>query len=166
LGIRSDSSDETIRRYYKKQAVQVHPDKNVVIGAEEAFKILGKAFEMIGETSKRTEYHNKLLEAHAKEQVYGEIGKLLEQLRKKMEIATSSIRFVLDCKEIEMFTYRSYIFNYYFSRCTKCNLRHKKNKTDRPLFAARYCSQCNIHHGAREVRFLSLKRFILLITFH
>ncbi len=92
MGVRSDSSDETIRRYYKKQAVQVHPDKTHNVGAEEAFKVLGRAFELVGESSKRQEYHNNLLEAHAKEQVYGEIGKLLEQLRKKMEIATSSIR--------------------------------------------------------------------------
>jgi DnaJ family protein C protein 14 len=92
LGVRSDSTDETIRRYYKKQAVLVHPDKNLVPGAEEAFKILARAFEILGEPLKRQEYHHKLLEAHAKEQVYGEIGKLLEQLRKKMEIATGSIR--------------------------------------------------------------------------
>lgn len=92
MGVRSDSSDEVVRRYYKKQAVLVHPDKNAVVGAEEAFKILGKAFELLGEPTKRQEYHSKLFEAHAKEQVYGEIGKLLEQLRKKMEIATSSIR--------------------------------------------------------------------------
>jgi len=70
----------------------VHPDKNLVPGAEEAFKILARAFELLGEPAKRQEYHQKLIEAHTKEQVYGEIGKLLEQLRKKMEIATGSIR--------------------------------------------------------------------------
>jgi len=44
LGVRSNSSEETIRRYYKRQAVLVHPDKNLIPGAEEAFKILAKAF--------------------------------------------------------------------------------------------------------------------------
>jgi len=92
LGVRSDSSDETVRRYYKKQAVLVHPDKNAVAGAEEAFKILGRAFELVGDPVTRTEYHRKLLEAHAKEKVAGEIGNLLEQLRKKMEAVSNSIR--------------------------------------------------------------------------
>ncbi|ODN00151.1 DnaJ subfamily C member 14, partial [Orchesella cincta] len=126
LGVRSDSNEETIRRYYKRQAVLVHPDKNLIVGAEEAFKILARAFEMVGDPLKRAEYHQKLMEAQAKEKFCGEIGNLLEQLRKKMEAASSTIR------------------------CTKCNSRHKKNMTDRPLFAARYCSQCRIHHGARE----------------
>lgn len=94
LGIRSDSSDETIRRYYKRQAVLVHPDKNMVPGAEEAFKILARAFELIGEPTKRIEYHRQLLEAHQKELVFGEIGNLLEQLRKKIESVSNSIRQV------------------------------------------------------------------------
>lgn len=93
LGVRSDSSDETIRRYYKRQAVLVHPDKNLIVGAEEAFKILARAFEMVGDPIKRTEYHQKLMEAQAKEKFCGEIGNLLEQLRKKMEAASSTIRY-------------------------------------------------------------------------
>jgi hypothetical protein len=126
LGVRSNSPDETIRRYYKKQAVLVHPDKNLVPGAEEAFKILARAFELVGEPVRRTEYHKQLLEAHAKERFMGEFGNLFEQLRKKLESACTTIR------------------------CTKCNARHKKNRTSRPVFAARYCAQCRIHHGARE----------------
>lgn len=35
LGLRADCSDEEIRRYYKRQAVLVHPDKNTAYGAEE-----------------------------------------------------------------------------------------------------------------------------------
>ena len=42
-------TDEDIRRYYKRQAVLVHPDKNRQPGAEEAFKVLAHAFELIGE---------------------------------------------------------------------------------------------------------------------
>lgn len=49
LGVTRDCSDEDIRRYYKRQAFLVHPDKNKQPGAEEAFKILAHAFEIIGE---------------------------------------------------------------------------------------------------------------------
>lgn len=38
-----------MRKHYKKIAVLVHPDKNKQAGAEEAFKILQRAFELIGE---------------------------------------------------------------------------------------------------------------------
>ena len=49
LGVRCDASDEEIKRYYRKQAVLVHPDKNQQPGAEESFKILGAAFKLVGE---------------------------------------------------------------------------------------------------------------------
>lgn len=49
LGVPPDSSQEQIRKHYKKIAVLVHPDKNKQAGAEEAFKVLQRAFELIGE---------------------------------------------------------------------------------------------------------------------
>lgn len=42
-------TDEEIKRYYRRQAFLVHPDKNQQPGAEEAFKILQHAFDLIGE---------------------------------------------------------------------------------------------------------------------
>lgn len=49
LGVTADSSEDDIKKYYKRQAVLVHPDKNNQSGAEEAFKILIHAFNMIGD---------------------------------------------------------------------------------------------------------------------
>lgn len=49
LGVAADCSQEQVRKHYKKIAVLVHPDKNKQAGAEEAFKILQRAFELIGE---------------------------------------------------------------------------------------------------------------------
>lgn len=49
LGVTKNCPDEVIKKYYKRQAVLVHPDKNNQPGAEEAFKILVHAFELIGE---------------------------------------------------------------------------------------------------------------------
>lgn len=49
LGVTSTCSDDDIKKYYKRQAVLVHPDKNNQPGAEEAFKILVHAFDIIGE---------------------------------------------------------------------------------------------------------------------
>jgi hypothetical protein len=49
LGVTPHCTDDDIKKYYKRQAVLVHPDKNNQPGAEEAFKILVHAFELIGE---------------------------------------------------------------------------------------------------------------------
>lgn len=49
LGVTTECAQEQIRKHYKKIAVLVHPDKNKQPGAEEAFKILQRAFELIGE---------------------------------------------------------------------------------------------------------------------
>ena len=43
-----DCTDADIKKYYKRQALLVHPDKSRSPGAEEAFKILRRAFELIG----------------------------------------------------------------------------------------------------------------------
>lgn len=48
-GVSQDCTDDDIKKYYKRQAFLVHPDKNNQPGAEEAFKILVHAFARIGE---------------------------------------------------------------------------------------------------------------------
>ncbi|ELT92502.1 hypothetical protein CAPTEDRAFT_134765 [Capitella teleta] len=62
LGLQSNVTDEEIKRYYRKQAVLVHPDKNQQPGAEEAFKILAHAFDLVGQPEKRLKYDAQLLE--------------------------------------------------------------------------------------------------------
>jgi DnaJ homolog subfamily C member 14 len=47
--VNPNCSQEQIRKHYKKIAVLVHPDKNKQPGAEEAFKVLQRSFELIGE---------------------------------------------------------------------------------------------------------------------
>jgi DnaJ family protein C protein 14 len=49
LGVSPDCPQEQIKKHYKKIAVLVHPDKNKQAGAEEAFKVLQRSFELIGE---------------------------------------------------------------------------------------------------------------------
>lgn len=56
LGVTPTCTDDDIKRYYKRQAFLVHPDKNQQPGAEEAFKILVHAFDMIGEPERRAAY--------------------------------------------------------------------------------------------------------------
>ncbi|XP_017769317.1 PREDICTED: dnaJ homolog dnj-5 [Nicrophorus vespilloides] len=126
LGVTPMCTDADIKNYYKKQAKLVHPDKNQQPGAEEAFKILVHAFDMIGEPERRAAYDRGVAEsAHAK-QAMTELTELLVQLQQKVEAAANTIR------------------------CSACGLRHKRIKVDRPCYAARNCATCKIHHSAKE----------------
>lgn len=126
LGLRCDTSDEDIKRYYRKQAVLVHPDKNQEPGAEEAFKILGHAFEMIGESAKRKEYDAHILETSEAEAAMREFSDLLTKLQEKVQEAANMMR------------------------CDNCGKKHRRISVDRPWYSARYCERCHIHHSAKE----------------
>jgi len=126
LGVSSSASDDDIKKYYKRQAFLVHPDKNPTPGAEEAFKVLAHAFEIIGEPEKRKEYDSKRLETRMIEETWNEFSDLLNQLQEKMEEMANTIK------------------------CTNCNQRHRRIKADRPRYSARFCAPCKIMHAARE----------------
>lgn len=126
LGLKSSATDEDIRRYYKRQAVLVHPDKNQQPGAEEAFKILGHAFDLIGETSKRSTYDRQLQEASEAEAAMREFNDLLTKLQEKIQQANNMMR------------------------CDNCGGKHKRIPVERPWYSARFCDRCSIRHSAKE----------------
>ncbi|XP_073816246.1 uncharacterized protein [Musca autumnalis] len=126
LGVPRNSSQEQIRKHYKKIAVLVHPDKNKQPGAEEAFKVLQRAFELIAEPENRLSYDQSLAEALHAEKAWTELHDLLSQLQTKITEAANTIR------------------------CSTCGLRHPRKMTDRPHYAARECASCKIRHSARE----------------
>ena len=57
LGVSRDASQADLKKAYRKAAVQYHPDKNPDDPkAEEKFKELGQAYEVIGDEDKRAAY--------------------------------------------------------------------------------------------------------------
>ncbi|KAF7285857.1 hypothetical protein GWI33_009534 [Rhynchophorus ferrugineus] len=126
LGVTPKCTDDDIKKYYKRQAVLVHPDKNSQPGAEEAFKILVHAFDMIGTSERRVAYDRGVAESAFVAQNFSQMAELLQKLQQKMEMNANTIR------------------------CSACSERHKRIKIDRPSYAARNCHMCKIHHSARE----------------
>ncbi len=56
LGVGRDADADTLKRAYRKMARQYHPDINKEPGAEERFKEIGRAYEVLGDPQKRATY--------------------------------------------------------------------------------------------------------------
>ena len=56
LGVPRDADQDTIRRAYRKLARKYHPDLNSDSDAEERFKQLGEAYEVLSDADKRKRY--------------------------------------------------------------------------------------------------------------
>jgi curved DNA-binding protein len=59
LGVNKHSSDDEIKKAYRKLAMQYHPDRNQNPGAEEKFKEIADAYEVVGDEGRRKHYDKR-----------------------------------------------------------------------------------------------------------
>lgn len=56
LGVSSSASDEELKKAFRHQALEYHPDRNSEAGAEEKFKEVNEAYQVLSNPEKRTIY--------------------------------------------------------------------------------------------------------------
>merc|ERR1712154_636415 len=56
LGVARGASEDEIKKAYRKLALKYHPDKNQSSGAEEKFKQIGEAYDVLSDSKKKQIY--------------------------------------------------------------------------------------------------------------
>jgi len=62
LGVSRSATESDIKRAYRKLAVVYHPDKNPDPTAEQLFKLINEAYEILGDPPKRSRYDLELIQ--------------------------------------------------------------------------------------------------------
>ena len=56
LGVERGANDEQIRRAFRRKAMEFHPDRNKTPGAEDKFKEINEAYQVLSDQEKRSRY--------------------------------------------------------------------------------------------------------------
>uniref|UniRef100_H3BHB8 DnaJ heat shock protein family (Hsp40) member C14 n=2 Tax=Latimeria chalumnae TaxID=7897 RepID=H3BHB8_LATCH len=123
LRVEMTASDMELKKAYRQLAVLVHPDKNKHPRAEEAFKVLRAAWDIVSNPEKRKEYEIKRM---AESELARSMNEFLTKLQDDLKEAMNTMM------------------------CSKCQGKHKRFEMDRAPTYARYCSECNKMHPAEE----------------
>ncbi|XP_043939598.1 dnaJ homolog subfamily C member 14 [Protopterus annectens] len=123
LGVEITATETELKKAYRQLAVLVHPDKNWHPRAEEAFKVLHAAWDIVNNPEKRKEYEMKRM---AESELSKSMNEFLTKLQDDLKEAMNTMM------------------------CNKCQGKHKRFEMDRSPLCARFCAECNKMHPVEE----------------
>ncbi|XP_056653928.1 dnaJ homolog subfamily C member 14 isoform X2 [Monodelphis domestica] len=123
LGVETTASDIELKKAYRQLAVMVHPDKNHHPRAEEAFKVLRAAWDIVSNPERRKEYEMKRM---AESELSRSVNEFLSKLQDELKEAMNTMM------------------------CSRCQGKHRRFEMNRESQYARYCAECNKMHPAEE----------------
>ncbi|TAL63300.1 MAG: J domain-containing protein, partial [Legionella sp.] len=74
MGVSQDASEKDIKTAYRKLARKYHPDISKESNAEERFKEMGEAYEVLRDPKKRAEYDQYLKNKDFQQRTYQDSG--------------------------------------------------------------------------------------------
>jgi curved DNA-binding protein CbpA len=89
LGFTRQASTNNIKRQYKKLSLLVHPDKNAAPGAEEAFKRVNNAYDILRDPDSRSRY--AAVASDLRGQYHAKVNARREQRREERERVVSDL---------------------------------------------------------------------------
>ncbi|EYC04173.1 hypothetical protein Y032_0089g2263 [Ancylostoma ceylanicum] len=123
LGLRASCTEEDVRRHFKKLSALLNPDKNPLEGAEEAYEMVTKAYQVLSTPESRKAYNFNRIRP-GKNDLHHELGEMWDRIRERIEEARSSMY-------------------------CDCGRRHARIALDIRQNEARYCRRCRTRHPAR-----------------
>ena len=174
LGVPRDATADTIKKTYRKLALQYHPDKNPGDShAEEKFKKIAEAYDILGDPKKKQQYDltghvgatqggggngtyttytyttdEDLLNQYGeffKGTSFGEMFQGGRTRSRKKKGSDLKIKLTLTLQDIAQGVEKKIKFNHYVS-CTACKGNGSKNGT-----AISNCSRCNGIGAMRKI---------------
>lgn len=137
LGIQRDASDDEIKKAYRKLALKFHPDKNSAANAEERFKEIGEAYEVLSDKKKRDTFDR-----------YGEEG--LKPGSSRTPATTTFTNYTYDGRAYESDISPEEIFNMFFNGGF-VGRRWQSSGTYRTRSYHHHSSANGHHEGQQEV---------------
>uniref|UniRef100_UPI00358E37CA dnaJ homolog subfamily C member 14 n=1 Tax=Myxine glutinosa TaxID=7769 RepID=UPI00358E37CA len=123
MGLKLNTSNAEIKKMYRQLAILVHPDKCRHPRAEEAFKVLRAAWDILSDPMRKREYDSK---QETEDKLRKAMNDFMMKLQKDIDEAVNTMS------------------------CVKCGGKHKRYKVERTVWAGRYCARCDTLHGAME----------------